>query len=218
MALASGFWINDAGYIATCWHVVRDAPNATFLVRTPIDSRFDSGGMSHANWVVFNAIVVAKNEETDVAILKVVAPSSPPVFSARGSQVQTVFGAAHARVAILRDKLPEIGSSAAVVGFPLGEPYQVVQPGSIASIAFNLTHWGPTVKVLVSTVANPGNSGGAVLDDQGNVVGLLEGALPSRPGLDPAQAVSGLAIVVPVHALSGLANRSHIQISIKKGK
>ncbi len=93
-----------------------------------------------------------------------------------------------------------------MAGYPLGRPYYVVQDGSVASVAHSLPEFGPTLKILISTVANPGNSGGPVFDSDGKVIGILEGGLPSRQGRDPAQAQSGIAVVVPAHFLLELMN------------
>jgi hypothetical protein len=43
------------------------------------------------------------------------------------------------------------------------------------------------------------------------VIGILEGGLPSRQGLDPAQAQSGIAVVVPAYFLLKLMNTVHNQ-------
>ena len=207
--LGSGFWINDSGYVATCWHVVKDFPNGKWWVQAPVDSSFGPAGISEANWVSSPASVVATDELKDIAILKV---ERVPDFSRGGNETRTPFrGHAHFKVASFRDNLPDIGVSAIIIGYPLGEPYQVVQEGSIASLAFNLPGFGPTVKVLISTVANPGNSGGPVFDDSGTVLGLVEGQLASR-----AQPTSGITVVVPVQSLVDLAKQSHIELGMTK--
>jgi S1-C subfamily serine protease len=87
----------------------------------------------------------------------------------------------------------------------------VVQEGMVASIAHGLPEFGPTLKILISIVANPGNSGGPTFDIDGKVIGILEGGLPSRQGLDPAQAQSGIAVVVPAYFLLKLMNTVHNQ-------
>jgi len=112
----------------------------------------------------------------------------------------------HYQQAVLTAELPEPGQKILLAGYPLGRPYRIVQEGIVASVAHGLPEFGPTFKILISIVANPGNSGGPVYDSNGKVIGLLEGALPSRQGLDPAQAVSGIAVVVPANFLEQLMN------------
>ncbi len=71
--VGSGFWITQRGYVATCWHVVRDNPTANITVQSATDSLFDlkNNNMSFANWVVYPAKVVAKDEINDLALLKI---------------------------------------------------------------------------------------------------------------------------------------------------
>jgi len=164
--------------------------------------------MIFANWEGFPAKVVAKDEINDLALLKIdgnpFGPRKSMPFKI-GDKVLT----AHYKQAALNAELPEAGLKILLAGYPLGRPYPVVQEGSVASVAHSLPEFGPTLKILISTVANPGNSGGPVLDLNGKVIGILEGALPSRPGHDPAQAQSGIAVVVPTHFLLELMSSVH---------
>lgn len=194
----SGFWLTDTGYIGTCWHVVAGNPTSNITIKSATESYFDlkRNVSVYSNWSVFSARVVAKDEVNDVALLKVTV--SP--FKAQKNGV-IKFGdkeiAASYRHSPLATELPKAGEIILLAGYPLGNPFPIVQQGTVASIAKNLTDFGDTVKILLSLVANPGNSGGPVVDSQGNVIGILEGGLPSRPGQDPAQAQSGIAVVVP---------------------
>lgn len=206
-SVGSGFWVDQHGYLATCWHVVRDNPTAIMTVQSAIDPLFDlkNSNMIFSNWESFPAKVIAKDEINDLAILKIdgnpfVPRKSVPI------KIGVTELTAHYKQSILRTELPEPGEKILLAGYPLGRPYQVVQEGTVASIAHSLPEFGPTLKILVSTVANPGNSGGPVIDSNGKVVGVLEGGLPSRPGRDPAQAQSGIAVVIPVHFLVQLMN------------
>src|SRR5262249_40576097 len=71
-----------------------------------------------------------------------------------------------------------------LAGFPITDKTEkslVLQSG-LATGFLSLTQDGPQVKalrIMLSLVSNPGNSGGPVFDSSGNVVGLLEGNLPS---------------------------------------
>jgi S1-C subfamily serine protease len=200
--VGSGFWVDQRGYVATCWHVVRDNPTISMTVQSAIDPLFDlkHNNMIFANWETFPAKVVAKDESNDLALLKIDGnPFVPRKFIPIqiGDKVLT----AHYKEAVLNTDLPDAGQKILLAGYPLGRPYPVVQEGSVASVAHSLPEFGPTLKILISTVANPGNSGGPVLNRDGKVIGILEGGLPSRQGLDPAQAQSGIAVVIPAHFL-----------------
>jgi len=187
--------------------VVSDNPTATLTVQSAIDPLFDlkTNNMIFANWKVFSARVIAKDEINDLALLKIdgnpfVPRKSVPIKI--GDKALT----AHYKQSALKTELPEPGQKILLAGYPLGRPYPVVQEGSVASVAHSLPEFGPTLKILISTVANPGNSGGPVFDSDGMVIGILEGGLPSRQGHDPAQAQSGIAVAVPVHYLLELMN------------
>jgi S1-C subfamily serine protease len=206
-SLGSGFWVHQSGYVATCWHVVRANPEATFRVQSAIDPLFDlkKNIRVFANWHPYSAKMVAKDEINDLALLKIVGPS--PFLSAK-SGTHIKIGdkelTTHCRLSVLKAELPEPGQRILLAGYPLGRPYRIVQEGIVASVVYGLPEFGQTFKILISTVANPGNSGGPVLDNDGKVIGVLEGGLSSRPGLDPAKAVSGIAVVVPAYFLEQL--------------
>jgi S1-C subfamily serine protease len=183
---------------------------ATMKVQSAIDPLFDlkNNNMIYANWEDFSAKVVAKDEKNDLVLLKI--DGNP--FEPRKSvpiQIGNKALTAHYKQAILKIELPDAGQKILLAGYPLGRPYPVIQEGTVASVTHSLPEFGPTLKILISTVANPGNSGGPVLDSDGKVIGILEGGLPSRPGYDPAQAQSGIAVVVPAHFLLELMNTLH---------
>lgn len=183
-------------------------PDGTFIVRSAADSSFDvQRDISiRAVWTVFAAKIVAKDEVNDVAVLSIDDRpfDTPAPFSIHIGKADIK---PHYKVADIESSLPEPGETIALAGFPLGQPYPITQEGHVASIAFDLPlpEFGKnTIEILLSIVANPGNSGGPVFNSKGKVIGLLEGGLPSRPQHDPAQAVSGIAVVVPAEYLKRL--------------
>ena len=204
--IGSGFWINNNGYVATCWHVIKSNPNATITIKSAIDSHFDleKKNLISANWEIYSAKLAAKDEKNDLALLKI---DGTPPFNKPAKpliKINDVSLSAHYKISKLNSELPKPGEKVLLAGYPLGRPYQVVQEGSVASIAHDLPEFADTVKILISTVANPGNSGGPLYDKNGKVIGVLVGGLPSRMNLDPAQAQSGIAVVIPAHFLMQL--------------
>jgi S1-C subfamily serine protease len=127
-----------------------------------------------------------------------------PFVGHRGAPIQLggTSLTAHYKQATLAPDLPEAGQNILLAGYPLGQPYAVVQAGTVASIAYDLPGWGETVKILISTVANHGNSGGPVFDDHGKVIGLLEGEFPG-------DSRTGIEIVVPSYFLSRILDAIH---------
>jgi S1-C subfamily serine protease len=199
-SLGSGFWVSEQGLIATCWHVVKANPDAKIQIRSTVDTFFDTSLNNNvfANWEVFAASVVARDELNDLAVLKV--EDSP--FGRKRPTPIVINGkslSAHYAISVISEDLPLPGQPVLIAGYPLGQPYRVVQEGNVASIAHSLPTWGRTLKILVSAIANHGNSGGPVFDAQGRVVGLLEGELRVTD-----QDRTGLEIVIPSFLLKRL--------------
>lgn len=210
-SIGSGFWVDQRGYVATCWHVVSANPTATLTVQSAVEPLFDlkNNNMVSSNWEAFLGKVVAKDEINDLALLKIDGNPFIRPKSMVAIQIGDKALTAHYKQSTLETELPEPGQKILLAGYPLGRPYPVVQEGSVASVAHSLPEFGPTLKILISTVANPGNSGGPVFDSDSKVIGILEGGLPSRFGRDPAQAQSGIAVAVPAHFLLQLMNSIH---------
>jgi S1-C subfamily serine protease len=145
-----------------------------------------------AIWSAFQAKLVAQDEKNDVALLKVDAPPFGKPLGPHMELYGKALGVTFAVAQLEKSWPPQVNDEVTLMGYPLGEPYLVAQRGTIASIAFDLPGFGETAKLLLSMVANPGNSGA------GKVIGLLEGGLPSRPDQDAAQFVSGIDVVVPI--------------------
>jgi S1-C subfamily serine protease len=155
-----------------------------------------------ANWEPFSAKVVASDVINDVAILK--TDESPfgdaPQFAPM--KIGNAELTAHFATATLNPDLPKPGQQALLAGYPLGQPYLIVQEGNIAALAFDLPGWPPTNKILVSTFSNHGNSGAPVFDMQGKVIGILEGEDRAQ-GQD--QERTGISVVIPAFFVSELA-------------
>ena len=150
----TGFWINPS-HIATAAHVVGYNPHAQVSV---IRGEASAQG-----------IVVALDSNADVAVIQV---SNADRFSDK-----YIFKIAR--------NLPEVGSTIYVIGYP-SELLQIM--GSIESMSENprvlrssLT-WAASGLLELGGITDAGNSGGPVVDSNGNVIGLVSFALVGEAG------------------------------------
>ncbi len=142
----TGFFVSSDGYIVTNRHVVEDE-GAEYTVLT-------NDGKEHM------AEVVARDDELDIAILKISVHGYPYLK----------FGNS--------DKI-EIGQSVIAIGNALGEFRNTVSVGIISGlgrsiVAGDFMGRSEALYRLIQTDAaiNHGNSGGPLLDMQGNVIGV----------------------------------------------
>lgn len=103
----------------------------------------------------FEAEVIATDPEIDIALLKVPSEERLPHLK-------------------LQKKKIRIGQRVVVIGNPLGLSSSVTQ-GVVSAIGRNLRIEGRVYTNLIQTDAaiNPGNSGGALLDLDGNLIGIV---------------------------------------------
>jgi putative serine protease PepD len=192
----SGVWINDEGYVATCFHVVNVGENVKVTIRSAADSyiKFNPERIVTANWQTFEATIVKTDPSNDVAILK----AKPNPFASPAPNMMTIDDITlswHYEKAELESDLPEAGETVLIGGYPLGLPYIVFQEGTVASIA---AFPAQVLKILLSVVANHGNSGGPVFNDRGKVIGLLEEEIAKEPER------TGIEYVVPAFYVTSL--------------
>lgn len=152
--LGSGVVYKADGTIVTNEHVVRDATNGMVIV-----------GFADGQRVTGK--VLAADPLVDVAVVKVNRNNLPtPAY---------------------RTDLPQVGEEDVVIGSPLGLSGTVTS-GIISGLHRDLpgaaSQGNQALADLIQTDApiSPGNSGGAVLDMQGRVIGLSEAYIPPSAG------------------------------------
>lgn len=100
-----------------------------------------------------------------------------------------------------KKQLADVGEDIFTIGFPRDEA--VYGQGYLSS---NTGYSGDTIAYQISIPVNPGNSGGPVLDNQGNIVGIISG---KQKGLDGAAfAIKSIELLqtlnnIPEDALKG---------------
>ncbi len=142
----TGFAISSSGYIVTNQHVTQGASN--------IKVRGVKGDFS----VTYKAKVVAEDKNNDIAIIKI----DDPNFTTLGVPPYTIA-----------KPTADVGSSIFVLGYPLratmGDEIKLTNGIISSKSGFQ----GDITSYQISAPVQPGNSGGPVFDNNGNVIGII---------------------------------------------
>ena len=128
----------------------------------------------------YDAKLVGGDEENDIAVLKIDAAGLTPV----------VIGSSDALV---------VGDQVYAIGNPLGELTYSMTGGIVSALNRNVTMSdGRRMNyVQTDTAINSGNSGGALFNQYGQVVGIVSAKLSSS-GSGSSASVEGLGFAIPI--------------------
>jgi S1-C subfamily serine protease len=166
-SLGSGFVIDKAGYIVTNYHVVGGARTVQ---------------VSFSNNDSMNAKIIGKDPATDIALLKVQASSRALKALDLGNS----------------DNI-EVGDEVAAIGNPLGLDRSITL-GIVSALHRSLTSpEGTPIDRVIQTdaVLNHGNSGGPLLNAQGQVVGVSSAIATG----DTAEGNLGIGFAIPINTV-----------------
>src|SRR6266567_4395653 len=174
--LGSGVIIDRRGYIVTNNHVVKGAQSIEVVL-------YDGTSIK-------NVQLVGTDPADDLAILKITPPAS------------------NLRVATLGDSSKlQVGQDVMAIGNPLGIT-QTVTNGIISALGRNVSE-GPNGALIPNAIQtdapiNPGNSGGALVDMQGNLIGI-----PTLTAIDPEfnTPASGVGFAIPSNRVQFIATQ-----------
>ncbi|MCX6231327.1 MAG: Do family serine endopeptidase [Bacteroidetes bacterium] len=188
-ATGSGVIISNDGYIVTNNHVVQEADKIEVTLN---DKR------------IFNAKIIATDPSTDLALLKIDASELPTVVFGNSDEVK-------------------IGEWVLAVGNPFNLT-STVTAGIVSAKARNINILGKNsnqspIESFIQTDAavNPGNSGGALVNTKGELVGI-NAAIASNTG-----SYSGYSFAIPVNIVRkvtedlkkfGIVQRAYLGVSI----
>ncbi len=192
----SAFCISESGLFVTCDHVLEGArPDDIAIVLSPT-------GKDEKR---FPATIVRRLKDQDIAILKVTPDRKLPVLKL--GNVAGLFET----------------EQLYVFGYPFGKALALDEK-SYPSISVNvgritsLRKKGDTLDVIqLDAQVNPGNSGGPVLDGDGNVVGIVAAGLIAS-GINFAIPVSdlGKSLEAPVITVTAPeANNAHLNSPVE---
>ncbi|MCL2073104.1 MAG: trypsin-like peptidase domain-containing protein [Marinilabiliaceae bacterium] len=146
----SGFFIDYRGYIATNYHVIKDA--------TQIEINFIRDGQQQA----FNAEVIQSDRQNDLAILKISDSSFKP-FTNVPYNFQTT--------------LSDVGTNIFALGYPMANIMGSEIKFTDGKISSRTGVQGDITMYQISVPIQSGNSGGALFDYDGNLVGVTSAGL-----------------------------------------
>lgn len=175
IGLGSGVVYRSDGTLVTDAHVVEDQQKHPYKT---VQVQFADGSQDQAS-------VVGVDDVTDVAVLKAARTGLPaPKFV--GSP-------------------PEIGSLTVVIGSPLGLD-ETVTAGIVSGLHRNMppsaeSPHGAIDLLQTDAPISPGNSGGAVADANGQVIGLSEAYLP------PSSGAVAIGFVTPASTVTSVADQ-----------
>ncbi len=167
----TGWVYDDAGHIVTNEHVIEGAMNVTV--------KFADGTEEQAH-------VVGSDRSTDVAVLELDDPSKAPAPLELGSA-----------------KALEVGDPVVAIGSPFGLQGTLTS-GIVSALDRTITAPdGFTIDGAIQTDAalNPGNSGGPLLDDNGDVVGV-NSQIASETGAN-----NGVGYAIPIETVKSVADQ-----------
>lgn len=173
----------NTAYVVTNYHVIESASSLEVLT---------AGGQK------VTAEVVGSDAYSDLAVLKI---------DAKYIKDTATFGNS--------DKLT-VGEPAIAVGSPLGSEYaNSATEGIVSSLNRNVVlqnSQGQTINVnAIQTDAaiNPGNSGGALINIQGQVIGITSSKITSTPSGTSSSGVSveGMGFAIPANDVVNIINK-----------
>jgi serine protease Do len=180
-SLGSGFIVGEDGYIVTNNHVVDDADDITVTLK---------------NGKEYPATVVGKDENTDIALIKI-EPDEPLKVAEMGDS----------------DAL-EVGDWVVAIGSPFG--YEQTITAGIISAKGRVINAGPYDDFLQTDASiNPGNSGGPLIDMNGQVIGINTAIVDIGTGIGFAIPINMAKGVVAQLKNNGSVTRGWLGVSIQ---
>jgi S1-C subfamily serine protease len=174
-ALGSGVIIDSRGYIVTNNHVVSGTQSIEVIL---------------SNGTKEPAQLTGTDAADDLAVLKIAVPPTGLSVATLGNSAQL-----------------QVGQAVLAIGNPLGDT-ETVTNGIVSALKRTVSEGqgGATIQNAIQTDAaiNPGNSGGALVDLQGNVVGI-----PTLTAIDPEfnTPANGVGFAIPSNRVKSVVTQ-----------
>ena len=166
----SGIIFQDDGYIVTNQHVIDGASEISVILNTGDE---------------FTAKLVGQDTKTDLAVLKI-DPGSTKLTAATLGDSTTV----------------QVGETAVAIGNPMGQEFSgSVTAGIISAVNRTMNIDNRTYNLLQTDAAiNSGNSGGALINQYGEVIGINSVKLSTT-------GVEGMGFAIPINDVITVAEQ-----------
>ncbi|MBW2130921.1 MAG: DegQ family serine endoprotease [Deltaproteobacteria bacterium] len=173
-SLGSGFIIDKEGYIVTNNHVIEDADEIRVQLR---------------NEKEYDAEIVGRDPNTDIALIKIKGPKDLPVLKLGDS-----------------DAL-KVGEWVVAIGNPFGLDHTVT--AGIVSAKGRVIGAGPYDDFIQTDASiNPGNSGGPLLNLNGEVIGINTAIVASG---------QGIGFAIPINMALGIVEQLRQKGEVTRG-
>ena len=154
----SGFFVSKLGHVITNEHVVRDCGSVTV-------------GDNAKKQVTVT--IVEKDKRNDLALLKI---SSTKMASVETKSLISKLGITVVPLAsdgLLRSEDVELGEDVLVSGYPYGDIFSNTIKVTKGIVSANRGFGDDTGQFQMDAAVQPGNSGGPIYDENGNIVGVV---------------------------------------------
>jgi len=146
----SGFFINEKGYIATNYHVIQDAKE--------IQVEYFQKGIKN----VYPAKVIVNDKQNDLSIIQIKDPK---------------FNSVPAIPYVFNISIKDVGTDVFALGYPFANVMGEEIKFTDGKISAKTGIQGDITVYQISVPIQPGNSGGPLFDNKGNLVGITSSAL-----------------------------------------
>ncbi len=179
-ASGSGIIISKDGYIVTNNHVVDTSSSSSYSYYNVSEAKSVKVKLYNDD-KVYDATIVGKDSKTDLAVIKIDAQDLTPAEFANSDNVK-------------------IGEFVMAVGNPLGLENSITD-GIISAVNRQVSSNDGTVYSCIQTNAaiNSGNSGGALVNSEGKVIGINTLKLSGT-------GVEGIGFAIPINSTLNVIN------------